>query len=713
MNIFTRLIILAFPLLLAAQLSGKDKLQKGFDDLRIYNYFGAKENFESSLKKQECGASYGLSLIYISQKNPFYNIDSARVYALRSESSWIVTPEKKRAKLKLLAVDSVSIQSQLALIAEKALTNAMLKNSVDAYDFFIANYGYSALISKAIQLRDQTAFELVKEKNTSKAYKSFMQTYPNSNEYEEAKNKYERAIFEENNSLKDINLVEEFISNHPNSPYLGQAQDNLYTLYTASGKLDTYISFIEKYPSNPNVEAAWEKIYQIETENLSPEVLADFLLEYPDYPMREKVKMELKNLLKVLIPASMNLKWGYIDTLGNWIIRPVYESCEPFSEGMAMISREGKFGFINTNGDETIIAEYEDAESFNKGLAIVFNGEKYGAVNRFGDKVIKAEYDDIGEFKDGIAYASKGGKYGYIDKNGFVIIPFMYDQAFSFEHGKALSKYNEKYGIVNRENKNIVPFDYDWIEPHYSDSIFKVRKGTKYGIISFQLDTLLAIEYDRIGKIDQKLILVVKDKMVGYVNSKGEFIIPIIYESDPFILTWGEFDRGLARIRIKGKMGIIDSTGNRVIPAIFEEIGEYDGVLYPVKKYGKWGYADAKIKLAINYKYSQAYPFEDDLARVAKKNKWGFIDRDGKTIVPIEYDKIIETEGVYIFQADSSYGMMDYTATVILEPIFEKITYNELGFFELSLKGKLAYLDIKRRKVFWKESGFKMLSEEE
>jgi hypothetical protein len=289
----------------------------------------------------------------------------------------------------------------------------------------------------------------------------------------------------------------------------------------------------------------------------------------------------------------------------------------------------------------------------------------------------------------------------------------MYDQAFSFEYGKALTKYNAKYGIVNRANNNLVPFDYDWIEPHYSDSIFKVRKGTKYGIISFQLDTLLAIEYDKIGNIDQDLILVVKDNKVGYINSKGELEIPLIYEPDPSILTWGEFDRGLARIRIKGKMGIIDSTGNRVIPAIFEEIGEYDGILYPVKKYGKWGYADAKIKLAINYKYTQAYPFEGDYARVAKKNKWGFIDRDGKTIVPIEYNKIIETEGIYIFQTDSTYGMMDYTSTVILEPIFEKITYNELGFFELSLNGKLAYLDINRRKVFWKESGFKMLSEEE
>jgi len=708
MNTISRLLILSFILLLSGHLSGKGKLEKGFEDLSIYNYFGAKENFESVLKKRPCGAAYGLSLIYINQKNPFYNIDSARVYALKSELSWAMSSEKEKSKLSLLGVDLITIQAQLKEIAEQALSKAMIKNRVEDYDLFISDYGYSKLVSQAIQLRNQRAFELAKEKNTSRAYKTFMQTYPSSNEFDDAKDRYERAIFEENNSLKDITLVEEFIADHPDSPYLGQAQDNLYKLYTSSGKLDTYLSFIEKYPSNPNIEAAWQKIYQIETVKLSPEVLADFLMVYPDYPMKEKVRMELMNLMKVLIPAPMNSKWGYIDTLGNWIIRPIYESCEPFSEGMALISRGQKFGFINTNGVEVILTEYEDAESFNKGLAIVYNGEKYGAVNRFGDLVIKAEYDDIGEFKDGVAYASKGGKYGYIDENGFVLIPFIYDQAFSFEYGKALAKYNSKYGIVDKANKRIVPFDYDWIEPHFNDSIFKVRKGMKYGILSFQLDTILDISYDQIGNVDKELILVVKEEKVGYANSNGELIIPMNYEADPSILTWGEFDEGLARIKIKGKMGIIDSTGSRIVPAIFEKIGEYDGILYPVKKYGKWGYADGNIKLIVNYKYTLAYPFEGDFARVSKKNKWGFIDRDGKTIVPIEYSKIVETEGLYIFQTDSAYGMMDYATNVILEPVFDKITYNELGFFELSLKGKLAYLDINRRKVFWKESGFEM-----
>jgi len=477
-------------------------------------------------------------------------------------------------------------------------------------------------------------------------------------------------------------------------------------LFTSDGKVDTYIRFINKYPSNPNVKASWEKIYKISTEILTPEALADFLMEYPHYPDREAVKDELRNLLKILIPAKMNDKWGFIDTSGTWIIRPVYDSCEPFSEGMSLVSEDNKLGFINSRGMLTILPEYEDAESFTNGFAIVYNGEKYGAINRFGDHIVKMEYDDIGVFVDGYAYASKNGRYGYIDENGFVIIPFIYDQAFNMENKKALVKQYEKFGIIDSKNEWIVPFEYEWIEPHFKDSLIKVKKGGKFGLINSKLDTILAIDNDFIGRIDQDLILVIKENKVGYINQKGEWKIPLIYESDPFVLDWGEFDKALARIRIKGKMGLIDTSGTRVVPAIFDEIGYYDGILYPVKKNGKWGFADENIKLAISYRYEQAYPFEGDLARVRKNNKWGMIDRSAKVIVPLEYNKIILSEGVYITENDTAYGMIDYYGTTILDPIFDQIEYQDLGFFELQSRGKFAYLDINRRKVFWKEIGF-------
>lgn len=708
MRLYNRAIILFIVLLLSNQLNGKDLIKSAYYDLSIYNYFGAKEKFEKALKKSKVAASFGLSEIYKNDKNPFHSLDSARVYALMSDNSWPSTSEKERVKIAVYKIDSLSIKKQLEEIASLALSYSMEENTIDAFNHFIDNYTYSPLTKEAILRRNELLFAEAKQKNTSRSYREFMNFYPNALQYDQAKEQYELRVFEESNSFKNINDIERYIKEYPNSPYLLQAQDNLYKLCTKSGKIADYRSFIKKYPLNPNVDASWEQIYKIETAQVSPEVLSDFLMVYPDYPMIERVKEELVNLLKVLVPARLNEKWGFIDMEGNWIIRPIFDSCEPFSEGMALISRNDQFGFINTRGDEIVLAAYEDAESFKNGIAIVFDGEKYGAVNRFGDKVIDSKYDDIGEFNDGIAYASKKNKYGYIDRNGFVIIPFMYDQAFSFENGVAIAKQNKRFGAVDFNNKWLLPFEFDWIEPHFENSIIKVRKDNKFGIISLSMDTILSFEYDQIGRMDQQLILVVKDDKVGYINPKGEIVVPLKYETDPFILNWGEFDLGLARIKIKGKMGIIDSTGKRVVPAIFQEIGEFDGVLYPVKKNGKWGYADDKIKLQINYRYQKAYPFDAKYARVMKNNAWGLIDSLGKVALPIEYKRIMPSGGVYILENDSAFGMMDYEMNVILNTEFDQIIYRDLGYFEIQLNGKMAYLDIDRRKVFWKELGFKV-----
>jgi len=685
---------------------GGGKLDKAFEALSIYDYFKAKELFTKALKSDPCAANFGLGQIYFNDRNPFTNLDSARIYILESQNAWEYSKEKERISLLAYSIDSISIHAFLESIASKALEGAIENNTIEDYEYFIENYSYSDLRLSAVGLRNELVYQEALEINSSAAFKEFMDMYPDSKQFSEAKLKYQLRLFEESTSFSRVSDIEQFIKNYPSSPYLPQAQDKLYELYTSDGKIDTYIRFINKYPSNPNVKASWENIYKISTEILTPEVLADFLMEYPHYPDRESVKDELRNLLKILIPAKMNDKWGFIDTAGIWIIRPVYDSCEPFSEGMALVSEDNKLGFINSRGKLSILPEYEDAESFKNGFALVYNGEKYGAINRFGDHIAEMEYDDIGVFVDGYAYASKNNRYGYIDENGLVIIPFIYDQAFNMENNKALVKQYEKFGIIDSKNEWIVPFEYEWIEPHFKDSLIKVKKGGKFGLINSKLDTILAIENNFIGRIDQELILVIKEGKVGYINQKGEWKIPMIYESDPFILDWGEFDKGMARIRIKGKMGLIDTTGTRVVPAIFDEIGYYDGILYPVKKNGKWGYADENIKLIISYRYEQVYPFEGDLARVRKNNKWGMIDRSGKVIIPLEYNKIILSEGVYITENDTAFGMIDYFGTTILDAVFDQIKYQDLGFYELQTGGKFAYLDINRRKVFWKEIGF-------
>jgi hypothetical protein len=69
-------------------------IDKAFEALEMKDYFKAKHLFHKVLDKERIAANYGLCRVHLEQQNPFYNLDSARVYALRTESLF-KTAEKK------------------------------------------------------------------------------------------------------------------------------------------------------------------------------------------------------------------------------------------------------------------------------------------------------------------------------------------------------------------------------------------------------------------------------------------------------------------------------------------------------------------------------------------------------------------------------------------------------------------------------------------
>lgn len=89
-------------------------------------------------------------------------------------------------------------------------------------------------------------------------------------------------------------------------------------------------------------------------------------------------------------------KFGYINRNGKIIIKPIFDIAKSFSEGVAVIgievkekeeasrvglirSRKGelgggrgyKFGYVNSNGDMIIKPKFDSAESFHKGVALI------------------------------------------------------------------------------------------------------------------------------------------------------------------------------------------------------------------------------------------------------------------------------------------------------------------------------------------------------
>ena len=83
------------------------------------------------------------------------------------------------------------------------------------------------------------------------------------------------------------------------------------------------------------------------------EELTDFLNKYPDYPFNETILKEISLSQNILIPLKNAAdKFGFIDTLGTWVIQPQYDDALTFSEGFASVCKNDSCYYINKEGQK-------------------------------------------------------------------------------------------------------------------------------------------------------------------------------------------------------------------------------------------------------------------------------------------------------------------------------------------------------------------------
>ncbi len=175
-------------------------------------------------------------------------------------------------------------------------------------------------------------------------------------------------------------------------------------------------------------------------------------------------------------------KWGYIDTSGDFVIPPKFDSKNgnyvwSFSNGFAKIEVNYKYGFINRSGEFKLPARFLAAESFSDGLArvviegpcIYFGGGpcpdpevapgdaklsgdlpacKFSYVDASGH-VFPQRFDGARPFSEGLAPVRRGDQWGYIDKTGeFAILPH-FSEAEAFSDGVARVRVGQAWGYID------------------------------------------------------------------------------------------------------------------------------------------------------------------------------------------------------------------------------------------------------------------------
>lgn len=685
-------------MLLSGSVAQADQVEKGFESLRIYNYFDAKTKFEKKLKKVPSPCAFGLATIYFRQDNPFHQIDSAYRLVHIAEQTFSALKDKRREKYLAFGFSFENILHLKQNIATYNFKQLSPDSSIAAWTTFIEKHVYAHEIQRATCIRDSLALAEAREINSSIAFNRFLEKYPCTEWRDEAQEAFDLAQYREETNQKSVTSFTTFIQKYPSNPYVRQAEDEIYSRMTELNTVESLDYFIQKNPSNRNVADAWRRLYQVYMYDYSENRIEEFQVEFPNFPFKNELKNDLKMSRLLLFPAQVFNKFGAMDIDGALLIPPIYESINLFYEGLALAGKDGKFGYINKANEVVIPFKFNSGYDFENGRAVVEIKDKFGLIDRTGKIILPIEFDDIGTFSEGLIYAQKDGKYGYYDKFGELRIKHQFSEAFTFSNGMAKVQIDDKQGFINTLGEYII-FPYDDEVRFFTENLLVYSDGSFYGLKDRNGNTQREAEFDQIGLLQDRRAMVVLDDEIGYLDSTGRVVIEPKFEVFANSIEHGQFSKGFAVVKSKGKMGIIDSSGKFVIKNSYAQLGKLSDLI-AFNKGKLWGYMDLKGKTIIPANYIWAESFVGDLAIVALEDFQGIINTRDQAVLPIEYDEVTRLEdNRFMLERNGKFGLANHAGTIVVPVEYDEIRQLNAAIFVLMKEKQLEYLYLPENKI--------------
>lgn len=171
---------------------------------------------------------------------------------------------------------------------------------------------------------------------------------------------------------------------------------------------------------------------------------------------------------------------------------------------------------------------------------------------------------------------------------------------------------------------------------NFHEGLARVEKDKKFGFIDKRGNEIIPCKYDDAEDFKFGVAVVEIDEKSGLINQQGKIIISCRYDN---IHSFDEDSTATAYLN--GKVGRINITGNVVIPFDYEECHDFQEGLAAVKKNGLYGFIDKNNSLVIPYQYEELYNgmgFSEGFVGVKNGvgiyGDWGYIDKKGKVVIP-------------------------------------------------------------------------------
>lgn len=376
--------------------------------------------------------------------------------------------------------------------------------------------------------------------------------------------------------------------------------------------------------------------------------------------------------------------WTLADIRGN--VLSEYRSIRDFSEGRAVVTRDGYSGVIDTAGKEIVPLVYDYIDDYRDGVTIVHTGGLLGLAGLDGNLLIKAKYRQIGAFEDRMAPVALNGKYGVIDITGQELIAPKYDDLMYFGNKLWYVKSGSKWALAGSANQTVTDFRYDTVSRLFS-GFAQVRANDRLGCLNSEGIEIAAPAYDFVFPGEREVILQAGD-IYTVMDQHGTVI------AGPCKSASALSDGLRAVMDLDGRWGYVDASGQTVIPFQYAYASQFrDG-------YAVAGKSVADEKLAVidrtgaEVSPSGAMPLENlgnglfltasgtAAGQLSDGAGYGVMNTRGELAVPCEYLQIVydpegNTDFIALIRSQSGlptrFGIMDGTGAVRLPAEYQSI----------------------------------------
>ncbi|HCW06180.1 MAG TPA: hypothetical protein DGG95_02320 [Cytophagales bacterium] len=634
---------------------------------------------------------------YLSRANPAHQTDSAHRYIRLATTHFKQLIGRPKEKLIRDQIDSVYLLSIHETTDSTAFVEAKQVNTEQGYEEFLKKYNDARQKNAALELRDEVAYLEALKQNSYQAFEKYVQKYPNSHRAKEARSRYEKLLFEFKTHDRKLKSFQAFVKEFPLSPYVREADRNIFEVLTSSGSPSDFIEFINACPKSHYVKEAQDILFHLYRE------------------MEEPMPTEfLSDSLKLVTALNRKL-WA-----------PFYKN--------------GKFGFMNTEGTETLSERFSIIDEYYKcgSIADDILFTDAGLVSRSGKILSEAKsYKDLSY---GFLKLSDSSYVRVMHKSGRIILGECLEDAAVLQGRFLQTRKRGKWGLISLSGRTILSHEWNSIDV-IEDVLVLDRLGKKNLVLLNKIPELANgssltenFVFDEVSRIDKQRLLVRNGSLEGIVNSKLEFVVPLAIQqlqftpiglvrkmNDQFVFsdipelqskTWAKyffkkqwlyledesgkklfdtyakkiiedhldslwFENGLAFARLKDSIHVhINSAAHlslmKNLKIHFIKASDSIRFFYIDQKKGKQVFVVGTGEKLFTTDANQIESIDANHFIITKKNKKGVVNLQGKIILPVEYDAIVSNGNKLSLFKDKKFGQYDLQTKVLIKPSFEK-----------------------------------------